>query len=409
MSKEVEVFVLKEGQHHPLGPSAGERWMECGGSALLTIDMPDKDSEYSTLGTAAHEVTDWARTEGKDAAVYLGRKVEVPLAQGGSKIIVVDQEMVDATNAFVEYTDALGGEMLCEEQVCYDAWVQDAFGTADDIRLQDGIVPITDYKYGEGVQVWANNNTQLKLYALGVWQTFGHLYDITGFRLAVFQPRLNHIDEWEISVEDLLVWANTEVRPKAAEALQPGAPFKAGEWCQFCKAKQTCATRTQYVHEVAYANDFDDFEDEPRDLQLMTTEQIAMFLPRLATLRSFANDLESHALSLLAKGESIVHPELGPYKMVAGRSNRKFSVTEEEVVQKILDHEDSFIEKEELYAAPKLLGPASIEKLLGKKHPLMVGDDAIVAKPQGKPVLAPGTDKRKALEVNAEEEFDDED
>jgi hypothetical protein len=369
--------------------------------------MPDKDSEYSTLGTAAHEVTDWARTDGKDAAEYLGRKVEVPLAQGGSKVIVVDQEMVDATNSFVEYTDALGGEMLCEQQVCYDTWVQDAFGTADDIRLQDGIVPITDYKYGEGVQVWAENNTQMKLYALGVWQTYGHLYDIKGFRLAVFQPRLNHVDEWEISVEDLLVWANTVVRPKAVEALKPGAPFAAGDWCQFCKAKRTCKTRTKYVHEVAYANDFDDEEDDMRDLQLMTNDQIAVYLGRLAELRNFANDLEKHALSLLGKGESLVHPETGPYKMVAGRSNRIFSVDEDEVVKRVLEDEDSFVEKDELFGKPKLLGPAGIEKLLGKTHPLIKGDDSIVAKPQGKPVLAPGTDKRKALEVSAEEEFDD--
>jgi hypothetical protein len=404
---EQEVFVLKDGQHHPLGPSAGERWMECGGSALLTIDMPDTDSEYSTLGTAAHQVTEWAREEGQDAAVYLGRKVEVPLAQGGSKVIVVDQEMVDATNAFSEYTDALGGKMLCEEQVCYDAWVQDAFGTADDIRLQDGEVCVTDYKYGVGVQVWAENNTQLKLYALGVWQTYGHLYNIDSFRLAVFQPRLGHVDEWSISVEDLLVWANTEVRPRAAAALKPGAPFKAGDWCQFCKAKQTCKTRTKYIHETAYANDFDDEDEDPRVAQLMTPDEIAKFLPRLADLRSFANDLEKHALSLLAKGEAIVHPEMGPYKMVAGRSNRVFAVSEEEVVEQILSHEDSFIEKKELYGAPKLLGPASIEKLLGKKHPLMSGDDAIVKKPQGKPVLATGIDKRQALEVNAEEEFGD--
>lgn len=382
--------------------------MECGGSALLTIDMPDKDSEYSTLGTAAHEVTEWARRDGKDAAEYLGRKIEVPLAQGGSEIVIVDQEMVDATNAFVEYTDALGGEMLCEERVCYDGWVPDAFGTADDIRLQDGIVPITDYKYGEGVQVWAERNTQMMCYALGVWQTYGHLYDITGFRLAIFQPRLNHVDEWEISVADLLVWANMELRTKAEVALKPGAPFKAGKWCQFCKAKSNCKTRTKYFHEVVYASDFDDMEDEdPKDLRLLSNDEVALYLPRLAEMRSFANDLEKHALSLLAKGESLVHPELGAYKMVAGRSNRKYTVDGDEVVKRVLEDEDLFVGKEELFGEPKLIGPAGLEKLIGKKHPLISGDEAIVKKPQGKPVLAPGTDKRKALEVNAEEEFDD--
>lgn len=409
-SKE-EIFVLEEGQHSPLGPSAGERWMECGGSVLLTIDMPDTDSEYSLLGTAGHTVTEWARMEGKDASAYLGRKVEVPMAQGGTKIIEVDQEMVDATNGFSEYTDALGGEMLCEEQVSYHAWVPNAFGTADDIRLQDGIVPITDYKYGEGVIVYAENNTQLKLYALGVWHDYGHLYDITGFRLAIYQPRLNHIDEWEISVEDLLAWANTEVKEKAEIALKPDAPFKAGKWCQFCKAKSQCKTRTKYYHDVVYADDFDDDVDggtgAMKDVQLLSNEEIANYLPRVEGLRAFANDLEKHALSRIAKGEKLTHPVMGDYKMVAGRSNRIWAYPEDEVVKKILNDEDTFIGEDELYTDPKLRGPAAIEKLMGKKHPLLQGDDSLIKKPQGAPKLVPGTDKRPSLEVNVEEEFDD--
>ncbi len=384
--------------------------MECPGSVLLTIDMQDVDSEYSTAGTAAHTVTEWAREQGVDAAVFLGHRLEVPLAQGGTKIVTVDQEMVDATNAFSEYTDALGGEMLCEVQVCFDEWVPDGFGTADDIRLQAGIVPITDYKYGVGVQVWAQNNSQLKMYALGIWQTYGHLYDIEGFRLAIFQPRLNHVDEWEISTGDLLTWANTEVKWRAERALQPGAEFKAGDWCQFCKAKSECKTRIKYFHDVVYADDFDDIDGGPgdmKDVNLLSNEEIALYLPRVAGLKSFANELEEHALSLLGKGETLTHPEFGDYKLVAGRSNRVFSVDEKEVVRLILGDEDTFVEESELYTEPQLKGPAAIETLIGKTHRLIRGEDSIVNKPPGKPKLVPGTDKRNALEVNAEEEFED--
>ena len=403
-----EIFLLEEGQHSPLGPSSGERWMNCPGSVLLTIDMPDRDSEYSTLGTAGHTVTEWARNEGADAKEYLGRKVEVPLAQGGTKIIVVDQQMVDCTNEFVGYTDSLGGEMLCEAQVCYDEWVEKAFGTADDIRLQNGIVPVTDYKYGEGVMVFAENNTQLKLYALGVFQDYGWLYDIKGFRLAIFQPRLDHVDEWEISVEDLLAWADTEVAPAAKLAMGKAAPFKAGKWCQFCKAKSRCKTRAQYAHEVLYADDFEDLDEkvpETKDIQLLTNVEIGLLLPRLEYAGAFAKDLETEAYAQIGKGNAIPHPVTGDYKLVAGRSNRVWAKPEDKVAEELIASED--ISEDDMYAPQRMLGPAPIEKILGKKHELMAGEKSLVKKPPGKPKLVPGTDKREALEIKAEDEFED--
>lgn len=403
-----EVFIIPEGQHSPLGPSSGERWLECPGSVFLTLDMPDTDSDYSIEGTAAHSVTEWARMEGKDAEDYIGRHVDVELAQGGHARIVVDQEMADAVNDFVEYTDALGGEMLCEVKVCFDAWVDDAFGTADDIRIQSGWVPITDFKYGKGVQVFAKDNTQLKLYALGVFQDYGWMYDIKGFNLAVHQPRLNHIDEWSISLLDLLKWADEEAVPGAKLALTKNAPFKPGKWCQFCKAKATCKTRAKEVYETLYENDFDDIgpdESPVKNINLLTNDQVALLLPMLGSIKSFAAELDAHAYSLLGKGEELTHPILGKYKLVAGRSNRVWAESAEVVAEKVLES-DPTIERKDLYTS-KFKGPAAVEKLIGNKHELIVGEGSLVRKPPGAPKMVPGTDPRKALEVQAEDDFDD--
>lgn len=405
-------YIIPEGEHSPLGPSASERWLVCTASVLATMDLPDKTSDYAIEGTAAHTVSEWAREEGINAEEYIGREVDVHCADGSVVTLVVDQEMADGVNAFVEYTDALPGEMLCEERVTYDGWVPKGFGTADDIRLGSPVVYITDFKYGKGVQKWAEQNTQLMLYALGVWQDYGWMYDIEEFQLAIFQPRLNHVDEWTISVEELLVWANTVAKPQAEEALTPGAGvWQAGDHCQFCRMKTTCKARAKYVHEVVYGNDFDELGPElpaPRDVANLTLEEIGLLLPMVDTIKSFATDLEAHALAEIGKGHKIPHPVTGDYKLVEGRSNRCFALPEEELVPLLKKEE---LSDDDIYKKT-LVGVPAIEKLLGKKHALIAGDPdkgvySIITKPPGKPKLVPGTDPRPSMEINAEEEFDD--
>jgi hypothetical protein len=416
MPKKQQRFVIPEGEHSPLGPSASERWLECTASVLATMDLPDKSSQYAIEGTAAHTVSEWARLERRDAEEYIGREVEVQCADGSTVVVVVDQTMADGVNAFVEYTDALPGEMLCEERVTYDGWVPKGFGTADDIRLASPVVSITDFKYGQGVQKWAKDNTQLMLYALGVWQDYGWMYDIKEFRLAIFQPRLRHIDEWTISVEDLLVWANTVAKPKAEEALTPGAGvWKAGEHCQFCRMKTNCKTRVRYMADVIYAKDLDEFEDldkgvlpDPIDANTISLDELGLLLPMLDVVKSVATDLEARAYAELGKGNKITHPITGDYKLVEGRSNRCFALPEGELVT-VLKAEG--LTEDDIYKK-SLNGVPAIEKRLGKKHRLITGDPdhgsySIITKPKGKPKLVPGTDPRQSMEISAEDEFDD--
>lgn len=404
-------YPVPEGEHSPLGPSSSDRWLVCTGSVLYTKGMPDKPSQYAVEGTAAHTVSEWAREEGKDAEEYIGREVEVHCADGTKVIVPVDQEMADGINAFVEYTDALPGKMLCEERVTYTGWVPNGFGTADDIRLGEPRVYVTDLKYGKGVQKWAENNTQLMLYALGVYQDYGHLYDIKDFQLAIFQPRLNHVDEWIISVEDLLVWANTVAEPTAKKALTPGAgEFIAGDHCQFCRARQQCRHRAKYVHDVIYSSEFENLDEEPvmRDPNDLTLEEIGLLLPMIDAGKAFFTDLEARAYAELGKGHTIPHPTMGDWKLVEGRSNRCLAIPEDEVVV-LLELED--IDQDKLYTK-KLVGIPALEKLLGKKHPLLTGDSeagivSIVKKPRGAPKLVPGIDKRPSMEIHADEEFQD--
>jgi hypothetical protein len=59
---------------------------------------------------------------------------------------------------------------------------------------------------------------------------------------------------------------------------------------------------------------------------------------------------------------------------------------------------------EEIYTM-KLISPAQAEKLVGKKK---FGElNELVVKPPGKPTLVPDSDKRKAINENVEDMFDE--
>lgn len=244
----IPTIEIPEGKHSDLGPSSAKRWMNCPGSVLLTKDMPGESSVFADEGTAAHSLSEWCRREGVSAAKYLGYKLVVKRSEKSKRAIVVSPEMVKAIDEFVAYVNAIPGFPLYEPMVSYDLWVPGGFGTSDDIRLANWVT-ITDLKFGEGVKVFAKDNEQMKLYALGVVQCFGWLQEMKGFTLIIHQPRLNHIDKFDITLPDLVRWGNVATA-RALETTRKNAPIVAGEWCQFCKARKVCDTRKKWVATV---------------------------------------------------------------------------------------------------------------------------------------------------------------
>jgi hypothetical protein len=368
--------------HSRLGPSSSERWLNCPGSVLLTKDMPDTSSEYAREGTAAHTLSEWARRENKPVSDYIGRSIEVE-----GQTFTVDREMADAVQVFVDYCDQLGGYAFFEERVQYDDYAPGGFGTADVIRVDGGVCYVTDLKHGRGVKVDARDNPQLKLYALGTYLSLKWLFpDIKEFRLAIVQPRLDHIDEWSITLDDLLHWAETVVRPAAMRAMLPGQPLVPGDHCQFCPAKVVCRAREQWVLDTV-RNEMGDL-----DAPLLTNDEIAALLPRIESIRRWCGDLERYAFREVSGGRAV-----GDYKIVEGRSTRTWA--NEAAAIEYLDH----MLGEDAYEPRKLISPAQAEKRLGKKNEVL---QTLVTKPKGAPKLAPGSDPRPAIQIDVTQEFE---
>lgn len=361
--------------HALLSASSSHRWLSCTPSARLEEAYENKSSSYAEEGTAAHAL----------AEHKLRKFLEIPTKRPISTFDSPELECY--TDAYVEYACELISEayarsedalVLVEQRLDYSKYAPEGFGTGDLVIISEKVLDIVDLKYGKGVKVSAENNSQLKLYALGALEEFGYLYDIETVRLTICQPRLDNFSTYELSAKDLMYWAESELRPKAALAYKGEGETKAGDHCRWCLVGPMCRARAERNLELAKL----DFK-EP---DLLTDDEIAEVLTKLDELKSWATEVWEYAQAQAIAGQKT----WTGFKVVEGRSNRKF--TDEEKVAETLIETGQFTE-ETLYTR-KLIGLSEMEKALGKKK-LNELLREFITKPPGKPTLVVSTDKRK--------------
>lgn len=392
-------MIIAKSLHSDVGPSSAERWWNCSGSVAATRNIPEQKSMYAIIGTAAHSVTEWARLQNKPTKTFLGEKVVVEWGNQQKEIVIVDKEMVVATQEFVDYVESLKGIPHIELMINYGKWVGGGFGTSDDIRLDSKLTYVTDFKYGTGHKVYAKENKQLMLYALGTYAKF-KAKNIKRFELGVHQPRLGHLDTWTIKTPTLLEWANDELIPAGKRVLEPDAPIKAGEWCTFCRIRETCRVRAESIL-LNPVEEFKNLDEAIDDISVMdirqplhlTNDEIARILPLKSIVVNWYSQLETYALRELSKGNAV-----GDHKVVEGPSHRLWNEGEEDV-QMSLELEG--VPPEEIFTR-KIISPAKAEEHLGKKNKVL---QSMILKPPGAPTLVPGSDPRPAIKVDPASEF----
>lgn len=384
--------------HALLGPSSAHRWMTCTPSARLEEKLEDSGSEYAKEGTLAHRLG-----ELRLRAKYEGLDLCGP--EGGPQLQeVVNDPMYSATmsehmDAYVDFigerlaeakTRCNDPRLFIEQRICYEEYAPDGFGTADCIILADGIMDVVDLKYGKGVPVSAENNPQMKIYGLGGYLALSWAYDIHTVRMTIFQPRLDSVSTAEISVEDLLTWAEIELKRKALLAWEGGGDFAPGEdTCRWCKVAPTCRARADYQLGIA--------RYEFTQPELLTPEDIADVLRRLPDLQNWADQVAAYALDM-----AVNHGATIPgFKVVEGRSNRRYA--NEDAIAKAL-RKDGF-KVADIYKPKELLGITAMENLVGKRRFAELAGPYIT-KPEGKPTLAPENDKRPAINTAAQAAHD---
>ena len=381
--------------HAVLSASGASRWLACTPSARLEEQFPDSTSEYAKEGTLAHEVCE-LKVRKNLIELMSTRTYNTKLKKLKENELWQD-EMDKFTDAYLEYIQELVHSYSCspavmvEKKIDFSQYVPEGFGTADCIVIAEGTMHIIDFKYGKGVAVSAENNSQMKLYALGAYLEYSMLYPIEKIRMAIIQPRLeNEASESEIFVAELMDWAENVVKPLAEKAYKGEGTYIAGNHCRFCRAKATCRERARMNLEAS--------KFEMKAGALLSDTEVGEALKMAQDLAKWAEDLKEYALTESLKGKII-----SGWKAVEGRSVRAFKDTDLAIKTIV----DSGIDEALLYER-KQLTLAQIEKLLGaKQFKELVGE--LVEKAPGKPTLVLETDKREKIvnRITAEEDFND--
>lgn len=370
--------------HAKLSASGSARWLNCPGSVNAEKGVKDKSSFFAAEGTAAHALAEHCLINNLDADSQIGETFEG---------FVVDSYMAEFVQSYVSYVKQFSGQHMYEVRVDFSPWVPEGFGTCDAMIIQpDGILRVIDLKYGQGLRVDADENTQAMLYALGAYEDFGHIYDIETIEITIHQPRLDHVSEWSITANDLLTWGE-EVKLKAKQCLEPNAPRNASDKaCQWCKAKPTCPALKKLT-EQSIITMFDDIAPatmQPADT--LTDEQLKQALQHKKLITGWLDAVEAHIVDRLTDGQ-----DFDGYKIVEGRSLRKWGDEVGAIATLSEQYTDDDLFKK------SFLSVSQAEKLIGKKSALNLSD--FIVKPQGKPTLAPESDKRPAINLQ-ENDFD---
>jgi len=356
--------------------------MTCHGSVKLCEGLPDEPSAFAEEGTAAHWAAEQILTKRKTGAELVGGK-----ADNG---VLIDKDMLFYVQKYVDVvhqvTEAVNGTMLVEQKLDIEWLIGEpqATGTSDVVVLGDELVVI-DLKYGRGVRVDADMNTQALIYAAAARRQF----DLAAgpfdkVRLVIVQPRLEHISEWSLTAAELDSFV-AQAQAAVAATNRDDAPLvPSDKACKFCKAKALCPA----------------LEREVMDMFSTVSAAADTGAERIAAALSKADMIESWCSAIRAEAERRLTAglPLPGYKLVEGRrGNRAWEdATEAENLLK-----KAKLGLREMYDL-KLISPTAAEKLvasgsLGPRQWKRI--EPLIVRAPGKPSVAPESDKRPALDV----------
>ena len=382
--------------------------MRCAGSAALEAGCPDDSSAFADEGTAAHELAAMALTNAVDARAYLGRVIEV-----NGKGWEVTEDMASNVQQYLDFVRAIDGDLMVEQRLSItDITGEDgAGGTSDAVILAGDEIVIVDLKYGRGVKVDAEDNKQLQIYALAALNEFDLLGDFKRVRMAIVQPRLGHLSEWDRTVSELREFG-TKVK-QAAERCTAAVTFygnykelhekylsPGNDQCRFCKAKATCPALTNHVLSTV-ADDFVDLNEPVAD-QIEHATGRSLDNTTLGNLLGATELIEGWCKAVRAKVEAelLAGRAVPGFKLVEGRRGARSWTNDAEVEQTM---KTMRLKLEEMYDF-KLVSPTKAEQLhksgaIGPRQwPKL---QSLISQTEGKPSVAPETDKRPALVIQA--------
>lgn len=426
----------------------------------LRIQVKDGVTEFHTSGQypvgldmigPMQKALDYVRAVADGATIYTEQKLSIAHITGEHWHKVTGA--VCFKNDAGQFIDFDTGEIYPEDEV------EPATGTTDVWILKGSVAHSIDLKWGMGVQVYAADNEQQEMYTEAGLQEFDFLGEVEEIRLHILQPRLQHFDEHVLTRKDL------EARIELIRKASWDIAFTSGEMleatpgekqCKFCKVAATCNERTDHTMELI-VGEFVDLEKgfvkvempqaekllaqsfgvTPKAITFHAWEQLEESgdiigehftvkkpnirpsleaaeakLPdasdeRLATLMDAADMIEGFAKAVRAEVERRLLAGKftdARYKLVEGRQGARSWTSEAEAEAAL---KAMRLKVDQMYDF-KLISPTTAEKVLKEANPRKWNKlQPLIGRSDGKPSVAPASDKRPALSMTIAEQFEE--
>ena len=386
-------------KHAVLSASSSHRWLACPGSIDANKNKVHTDNVYALEGTSAHALLEVCLRLGTEPQDYVGK-----FLQKGH--MVIDEAMADGVGYALDYVKAYLANnpkamVHVEHEVHYGRQIgldedddpedELAYGTSDVIidNFPKECV-ILDYKHGIGISVSVQENSQLRLYGVGMRHQRGRYQK---YRQVVVQPRVPRrkpVQEAVLTDAQLVTWINDVVKPVVPIALSGKGQRVAGDHCKYCKDDGKCKAQYHWVQEKA-SKQFKKAEDP----KALTPAEVGELLDLSETLIKIASKVKECAVADAHAGVEI------PGWHADWTAPRRCWPDEE----KANEHLASLgLETEERYSV-ELISPAAAEKALKAKgkwpkkqrgvKEAITPIDEIVGYTESNPTIAKGPAKAK--------------
>jgi hypothetical protein len=346
---------------------------------LLPPKSERGSTEFANRGTALHALAE---------DILMGREI----SDSYEGYTPTQDDIALTVIPYCEYVDELDADLKFIEKRIFVT--PDCYGTSDCIAFntKTKVLHVVDLKAGQGVMVYAQNNTQARIYAIGAInflieeKIISSTSEIEKVVTHIVQPGINNYGIEEVSIQDL-----KELRKEIISTINmiknnEGQYAPSDEACRWCPHKIDCPKLNEFAIAAA-KNDFEDYTS------------LADKMKMVAPLKHFIKEIEDESLKVLNQGGI-----LPGFKLVQGRGSREW--TDEKKLENALIA--TKINPEVFYSQPKLLSVAQLEKALKRESAPFVLDDFIHRK-EGAAKIAEAESPQKELNKteNAKETFKD--
>ncbi len=412
--------------HAKLSASSSKRWLSCPASVPLSEGIIRTTSKFAAEGTAAHALGEYClKNDFLDPYECIGFTAE----QLGEDFAdyVVDEDMAFYLRIYVDtikndHLISFGGEaeIGVETQVHLKHLETEVSGPLFGTNDCSMVVPFSrlgvyDLKYGKGVEVMAEDNTQGLYYCLGAWIAADRTPD--EIEVVIIQPRLDdynaRVKRWEFSSDvleayeqtliqgiddvrqatEIVKWAADEYNCDFADIdaseqlnILKGLLAASEDACKFCPIKATCPKIFEDTMSIAMA----DFEPEEEvalvPVKELTNKQTLLILNNAKRIIDYVKSVQEHS-----HNEALAGTEVPDHKLIRGKSNRIWAQDEGKTVKalnKLAPKHKAKIK----FTETKVISPAQFEKLAGKGVA-----DHLITKPEGKLTLVKNSHKGQAV------------